>query len=690
MSTPTDVIEVALIYAAKGIPVFPLIPGGKEPKKGSSGYLDATTDADTIRKVFKTGDNIAMWCRDILVVDVDPRHGGDVTAREYGTKLPVTIIQKTAHDGMHALYRNDMNLPSKNDFDKGIDIKGSNGYVVVYPSVVDGKMYEWLSKGKPVPTDPAFDISTLLGTPAWIAAKFEDRKVEPTTNEVIEIVKEGGRHDFILRKAAQLRRTGLSAGELYAALSAVNVSRCVPPLPDNEVKQISIDTGKKDRFGHIKPTTTELIEEVTTYHQPTTVKRRANDTAPIAVNLADDNFVKMYMKYVEMRTSGYPDYAFAGSLAILSAIADRQCFMQFSYGTIYSNMWMQLIGTSSISKKSKNVDYVEETMKSVMEDNVNMPTQFSPEGLVEFLSDFPRCSWLVDESSIFLKQMSKKYMADTEELLSRLYDCKGLSRKLRSKKSERSEFVIKDPYLTVLMATTPEMFANHVDMLNVTSGWLVRFLFFYPQYPLQFRPSTKFNPFEVKARKEVELRISDIRSFIFDRQISFVFNESAVEYFNAWEEKHMNKVSEESSDIVMTSFGTRMVIYAAKLAILFTIGESKFVTIKSPTVEIDLATVKEATRLVEEYFMPMARRVFELVESAGESNTQQRILNVLKARTNGECDRGTLLRKTRMGRKELDDAIAALFESEEIEIRDASTSTKPKTLYRLKSLSPSS
>jgi replicative DNA helicase len=52
-------------------------------------------------------------------------------------------------------------------------------------------------------------------------------------------VCEGGRNDYLFRRACRLRGDGLAAEEIAAALQAINTHRCVPPLPRAEVGVIA-------------------------------------------------------------------------------------------------------------------------------------------------------------------------------------------------------------------------------------------------------------------------------------------------------------------------------------------------------------------------------------------------------------------------------------------------------------------
>jgi hypothetical protein len=140
----------------------PAIPKGR-------GYLDATTDPATISRWWREypDANVGVSCMgsNLVVLDVDPRHGGDRTLAELEAHhgiLPPTIRQITGSGGQHILFRPVTDSPP-GALGKGIDVKW-RGYIVTAPSVHPdtGRRYAWVPDLHPLKLRPAT-------MPEWLA-----------------------------------------------------------------------------------------------------------------------------------------------------------------------------------------------------------------------------------------------------------------------------------------------------------------------------------------------------------------------------------------------------------------------------------------------------------------------------------------------------------------------------------------
>lgn len=173
-------VNIALALAAAGRRVFPADPETRKPLIAWG--EGATTDADTIRAWWAQQPDalpsIALGARD-LVVDVDPRNGGDVTFDamlaahpELARVFAAAPRVQTARGGWHFYFQLPEGVSVKNGewprFGKGIDVKTKGGFVVAPGAVrTDGLRYGNLTHG------------TLVDAPAVIVAdRRRDAKPE--------------------------------------------------------------------------------------------------------------------------------------------------------------------------------------------------------------------------------------------------------------------------------------------------------------------------------------------------------------------------------------------------------------------------------------------------------------------------------------------------------------------------------
>lgn len=232
-------LEAALWYADRGLPVFPCSPGSKVPFAGSSGSKDATTDEATIRKWWGKSPEanvaIATGSRSgVYVIDIDE------ASSEIMPRLPETWIARTRGGGWHYVYAlpDGLALPNTaksapNALASDVDTRGEGGYILVWPSVVDGGRYEWINDIDPAPL------------PSWIVDKLTPRQTSMVVHRnayrlsasswaekaladevaALRATGEGGRNHALVRasfKLGQIAAAGhLSFGVAHDELAAV-------------------------------------------------------------------------------------------------------------------------------------------------------------------------------------------------------------------------------------------------------------------------------------------------------------------------------------------------------------------------------------------------------------------------------------------------------------------------------------
>ena len=128
----------ALRLAAEGLPCFPC-SADKRPATPRS-FKNATCDHDTLRELWRrypgpllgvpTGETSGL---DVL--DIDPRHGGDVWFAEHKRRMPITRVHRTRSGGLHLLFQHRPGLRcSVGKIAPGIDVRATGGYAIWWPA----------------------------------------------------------------------------------------------------------------------------------------------------------------------------------------------------------------------------------------------------------------------------------------------------------------------------------------------------------------------------------------------------------------------------------------------------------------------------------------------------------------------------------------------------------------------------
>jgi len=202
-------------------------------------------------------------------------------------------------------------------------------------------------------------------------------------------------------------------------------------------------------------------------------------------HLPKDHFIQRYMAYGYDVSDAYSDYWFAGGLFALAIVANKKIKIVLRQGTVYPNLYEIILGKSSLSRKSTATDKTESMLDTVWPYLIGakVPTEFSPEAFIEHMSNHQHCPWIRDEAAGVLSLMKKDYMRGFKDTLMNLYDCRPQHRQLRTsqRKNTQTDFKVDDPYLNMFWATTEASFGANTEQNDTLSGFLARFLFFFPQ-----------------------------------------------------------------------------------------------------------------------------------------------------------------------------------------------------------------
>lgn len=225
----------ALAYAAKMIRVFPC--RGKVPNTRlvPRGYLDATTNPETIRRwwsIDPTANVGGVPGPRFLVVDVDgPK--GEQLAISLGLFAEPTRTARSgrANGGRHLWFLHPGGEIGNKPLGPGLDIRADRGFVVMPPSIHPDtrKRYAWESLSPAIRTPPAlFDALRRIQKPA---------AGNPVSTG--PVILEGQRDTTLAKFAGALRRVGAAEPIILAALTGINQDCVRPPLAPNALSRIA-------------------------------------------------------------------------------------------------------------------------------------------------------------------------------------------------------------------------------------------------------------------------------------------------------------------------------------------------------------------------------------------------------------------------------------------------------------------
>lgn len=266
-----DNLAVALEYAERGWPVFPLhsiqrggacscgtrcdlkrMAPGKHPRT-QHGFQDATTDAKQIRDWWTgwpdanigitTGEASGLWVLDVdnkRSVDIgggnllpEGEHSLRILENEFGA-LPSTLTQQTGSGGSHYLFRypsGGRDFRNRNHFRPGLDIRAAGGYIIVPPSNHEsGFNYRWNNWGVRIVDPPEWLLQV-----ATTAPKGEGLSWTPGT-----VIPKGNRNRKLFELGSRYR--GLYCFEypqIFALLMGHNMNDTEEPLDHGEIEQLA-------------------------------------------------------------------------------------------------------------------------------------------------------------------------------------------------------------------------------------------------------------------------------------------------------------------------------------------------------------------------------------------------------------------------------------------------------------------
>ena len=228
-------------------------------KLAPNGLLSATVESGVVNHWFGyqvPQANLGVCTDRLVVIDVDPRHGGDESwaALEREHEIPLTWRALTGGGGDHVLFSRPDGVEIANVVAKqmaepplgpGIDVRARGGYIVAPPSRhISGRSYCWSVDHHPqdVPLAPAPDWLVQRLTARGTDPDSEGPTPEPLPSDVWAQLTRQPTSEYrdmaVAKIAGHLFRHSCDYQLVLGLLHAWNSAWCKPPLGYHELTEI--------------------------------------------------------------------------------------------------------------------------------------------------------------------------------------------------------------------------------------------------------------------------------------------------------------------------------------------------------------------------------------------------------------------------------------------------------------------
>ena len=417
-----------------------------------------------------------------------------------------------------------------------------------------------------------------------------------------------------------------------------------------------------------------------------------------------------YLKIGTETSYSRPAYHFAALLTFASMILGRKVCVKAGIETIYPNIFTFVVGMSTISGKSSACNAVIRRYSDVINDsnggNISeQPTPgkakfisglLSEAAIVQHLDATNNIFWHWDDAGSFFDGIESWNAAILSTLCS-IYDGNKVERSLSSRgKQKPSDYTwtCEEPFLSILFNMTISDLETHLNGKVASSGFSPRIMWFF-EYGGQRKPNRDLeDQYELRILK-VKNELEYVYNIIRDRKSNdIIFTTSkAIEDWctyltNDFVSKHGDRNNSPGDDMYLTSI-QRGMIHAYKIAMVFSIfdpdilREVQFSKNFPHKIKIPEKYEEAAIKIVNDYLIPRSNIISNICSNADVKNAQRMVLVAID-KMGRHATRSQIIRATRLKRRELNDALDSLVESDELicRVKDGTTKSVEEYIHK--------
>jgi len=332
------------------------------------------------------------------------------------------------------------------------------------------------------------------------------------------------------------------------------------------------------------------------------------------------------------------------------------------------NLWFIFLAKSRIGRKTTIINKVKDIVYDV-DERLILPVDFTPHSITtQLLNQYDPnteqtiATWINDECSGFFEQLGKKesYMTTADTTLSQIYDGNDHWIKTHARGDEK----IKNPYLTILVASTPDTCKFFTDSM-IGQGFFNRFIpILLDKYP-QYRPAS-FHGLSIDSRIRLKYIKEWLRMLYKKSELTILKpNTEAIQIWNQYDKKVYDYIMTHDLGVSESFYGN-LPNTALKIAGLYRISRLETIT-EELGIEIEAQDVQKAITYVDKmwiWFKQLTHRRFDI--SPQRISTIEGYINKLTEileRNSGHLPRWKLLNKMKMLAQTFDNIINTMLQT---------------------------
>lgn len=392
-----------------------------------------------------------------------------------------------------------------------------------------------------------------------------------------------------------------------------------------------------------------------------------------------NDFIELYCKYIEDLTDAPIEYHEPVALFMLASVLDRKMYMRFKQGFRYPNVWILILGDSTLSRKSTCQNIARKIMQEVSNKThiFQLAEDSTPEGLIDSLSIEPRGYWMRDEVSGFFALLRKDYMTGMKELLILIFDCLDHYEKHLTKK----HYVLDGIYTNFLAGTTPKSFQDNIASEDFYTGFLARWLVFEGEFdPKRWKGLEKYTE-EDKLTHNILVNSLVYIHNMFTRIVECEMDDNTLDYYNKWSYDNQMELLHHDMRSEIAPFYGRIEEYVVKISMLYEVSN---VTRLQSQLESDRGYIKvhkdsllKAIKFIEHYKKERLPMLMSKVNSSGTTKIQK----IIEEAGKSGIQHSYLLRKSHMSAAKIKGCISTLEESENVVVTISREGRKKRKTY---------